>query len=157
MLGAIIPDLDYVVAAEQQNLPTPAKPTLPLHMRSTLLAGISIVARAEPEMLPMLRGHMMGDNRVRFTEIIERMITQPRRSNASSQMQCRRRWVPLCRHHRKTSRPPTDFSRERATAFGSALPTRAKKQVNITIIAIDALGIQLVFWGGIFTGNRGAI
>ncbi|MEF0941882.1 phosphopantetheine-binding protein [Rhizobium sp. BR 362] len=41
------------------KLPTLAKPILPLHMRSALLSGITIVARAGPEMLRMLRGHMM--------------------------------------------------------------------------------------------------
>jgi hypothetical protein len=39
------------------------KPILPLHLRPTLLAGVAIVERAGPEMLRMLRGHMMGDNR----------------------------------------------------------------------------------------------
>jgi hypothetical protein len=87
VLGAIIPDLDCIVAAEQQNLPTPAKPILPLYMRSALLAGIAIVERAGPEMLRMLSGHMMGENRIRFTEVIERMLAQARRSNDPSQMQ----------------------------------------------------------------------
>ena len=87
VLGAIIPDIDCIVAAEQQNLPTPAKPILPLHMRAALLAGIAIVDRAGPEMLRMLRAHMMGENRVRFTEVIERMFAQARRSNDLSQMQ----------------------------------------------------------------------
>ncbi|WP_292085759.1 TniQ family protein [Mesorhizobium sp.] len=73
VLGAIIPDLDRVVGAEQENLPTPAKPILPLHMRPALLTGIAIVERAGPEMLRMLRGHMMGDNRVRFTDSAESM------------------------------------------------------------------------------------
>ncbi|MGX9182095.1 hypothetical protein [Mesorhizobium sp. BHbdii] len=68
VLGAIIPDLDHVVAAEQENLPTPAKPILPLHLRPALLAGVAIVECAGPEMLRMLRGHMMGDNKVRFTD-----------------------------------------------------------------------------------------
>lgn len=35
----------------------------------------------------MLRGHMMGDNRVRFTDATENMIARARRSSASSQMQ----------------------------------------------------------------------
>ncbi len=87
LLGAIIPDLDCIVAAEQQNLPTPAKPILPLYMRSALLAGIAMVERAGPEMLRMLRGHMMGENRVRFIQTTERMIAQGRRSNDWSQMQ----------------------------------------------------------------------
>ncbi|TIY08645.1 MAG: hypothetical protein E5V18_04955, partial [Mesorhizobium sp.] len=87
VLGAIIPDLDRVVGAEQENLPTPAKPILPLHMRPALLAGIAIVERAGPEMLRMLRGHMIGDNRVRFTDAAENIIARARRSRASSQMQ----------------------------------------------------------------------
>ena len=87
VLGAIIPDLDHVIAEQKENLPTPAKPVLPLHLRPALLAGIAIVERAGPEMLRMLRGHMMGDNRVRFTDVTETMIARARRSRASSQMQ----------------------------------------------------------------------
>jgi len=87
VLGAIIPDLDHIVAAEQENLPTPAKPILPLHLRPALLAGVAIVERAGPEMLRMLRGHMMGDNRVRFTDATENMIARIRKSSASSQIQ----------------------------------------------------------------------
>jgi hypothetical protein len=86
VLGAIVPDLDRVVGAEQENLPTPAKPILPLHMRPALLAGIAIVERAGPEMLRMLRGHTMGDNRVRFTDSVESMIARTRKWKASSQM-----------------------------------------------------------------------
>lgn len=87
VLGAIIPDLDDVVAEQKENLPTPAKPILPLHLRPALLAGVAIVERAGPEMLQMLRGHMMGDNRARFTDAIESLIAQARRRKASSQMQ----------------------------------------------------------------------
>jgi hypothetical protein len=87
VLGAIIPDLDDVVASEQENLPTPAKPILPLQLRPALLAGVAIVERAGPEMLRMLRDHMIGDNRVRFTDAIENLIAQARRSGTSSQMQ----------------------------------------------------------------------
>ncbi|WP_083948937.1 TniQ family protein [Aminobacter aminovorans] len=87
VLGAIIPDLNHVIAEQQENLPTPAKPILPLHLRPALLAGVAIVERAGPEMLRMLRGHMMGDNRVRFTDAAENMIARARRSRASSQMQ----------------------------------------------------------------------
>ena len=87
VLGAVIPDLDDVIAERQENLPTPAKPILPLHLRPALLAGVAIVERAGPEMFRMLRGHMMGDNRVRFTDATENMIARARRSNASSQMQ----------------------------------------------------------------------
>lgn len=87
VLGAIIPDLDGIVATEQENLPTPAKPILPLYMRPALLAGVAIVDRVGPEMLRMLRGHMMGDNRVRFTDSAEGMIARTHRSITSSQMQ----------------------------------------------------------------------
>jgi hypothetical protein len=87
VLGAIVPDLDHVIAAEQGNLPTPASPILPLRMRSALLAGVAIVERGGPEMLRMLRGHLMGGNRVRFTDAAENMIAQPGRSRTSPQMQ----------------------------------------------------------------------
>lgn len=87
VLGAIIPDLDHVVARQQENLPTPAKPILPLHLRPALLAGVAIVERAGPEMLRMLRGHMIGENRARFSDATENMIAQARRSRASPQMQ----------------------------------------------------------------------
>jgi hypothetical protein len=55
VLGAIIPDLDDVVAEQQETLPTPAKPILPLHLRPALLAGVAIFERAGPEMLRMQR------------------------------------------------------------------------------------------------------
>ncbi|APH74920.1 hypothetical protein BSQ44_25900 (plasmid) [Aquibium oceanicum] len=86
VLGAIVPDLDHVIAEQQENLPTPAKPILPLQLRPALLAGVAIVERAGPEMLRMLRGHMMGDNRVRFTDAAENIIARAHRSNVSSQM-----------------------------------------------------------------------
>lgn len=87
VLGAIIPDLDDVVAAGQVNLPTPAKPILPLQLRPALLAGVAIVERAGPEMLRMLREHMMGDNKVRFSDAAENMIAQAGELRASGQMQ----------------------------------------------------------------------
>jgi hypothetical protein len=49
--------------------------------------GLAIVEHAGPEMLLMLRGHMMGDNRARFSNSIENMITQARGSRTSPQMQ----------------------------------------------------------------------
>lgn len=87
VLGAIIPDLDDVVAAEHENLPTPARPILAVHMRPALLAGVAIVERAGPEMLRMLRGHMMGDNKVRFSDATENMIVRSRRPSVTRQMQ----------------------------------------------------------------------
>lgn len=85
VLGAIIPDLDDVV--ERRILPTSASPILPLHLRPALLAGVAIVERAGPEMLRMLRGHMMGGNKVRFSGAIEEIMTHTCRSMASSQLQ----------------------------------------------------------------------
>lgn len=86
VLGAVIPDLDHVIAERQENLPTPAKRTLPLHLRLALLAGVAIVERAGPEVLRVLRGHMMGDNWVRFTDATENMIARGRKWKAPSQM-----------------------------------------------------------------------
>ena len=87
VLGAIIPDLDGIVAAEQENLPTPTSPILRIHMRPALLAELAIVERAGPEMLRMLRGHMMGDNKFRFTDAAENMIARAGKLRASGQMQ----------------------------------------------------------------------
>jgi hypothetical protein len=87
VLGAIIPDLDHVVAEQQENLPTPARPILPLPLRPALLAGVAIVERAGPEMLRMLRRHMIGENGIRFTEVAENMIARAHGSKPSSQMQ----------------------------------------------------------------------
>ncbi|BBD41341.1 hypothetical protein Amn_pc00560 (plasmid) [Aminobacter sp. Y103A] len=87
VLGAIVPDLDDVVATDHESLPTPASPILPLHLRPALLAGVTIVERAGPEMLRMLGGHMMGGNRTRFSDSAENMIARARRSRTSSQMQ----------------------------------------------------------------------
>ncbi|MCT8999876.1 TniQ family protein [Chelativorans intermedius] len=86
VLGAIIPDFDHVVAQQQENLPSPAKPILPLHLRPALLAGVAIVERAGPEMLRMLRGHMMGQNRVRFIDAAENMIARASGPPVSPQM-----------------------------------------------------------------------
>jgi hypothetical protein len=87
VLGVIIPDLDGVIAEAQENLPTPASPILRLRMRPALLAGVAIVERGGPEMLRMLRSHMMGENRFRFTETAERLIAQAGRRRCSPQMQ----------------------------------------------------------------------
>jgi hypothetical protein len=56
-------------------------------MRPALLAGVAIFERAGPEMLRMLAGHMIGDNRFRFTDAAETMLAQARRPISSSQMQ----------------------------------------------------------------------
>ncbi|WP_255876615.1 hypothetical protein [Sinorhizobium fredii] len=87
MLGAIIPDLDDVVATERRSLPTPANPILPLHLRPALLAGVAIVERAGPEMLKMLRAKMMGQNQARFSSAIDEIMNHTCRSVASSQLQ----------------------------------------------------------------------
>ena len=86
VLGAIIPGLDHVIAAEHDNLPTPASPILPLHIRPALLAGVAIVEHAGPEMLRMLCDHMMCDNRARFSRAVENMTTGTQESYASGQM-----------------------------------------------------------------------
>ncbi|PJR12737.1 TniQ family protein [Sinorhizobium meliloti] len=85
VLGAIIPDLDDAI--ERRSLPTPAHPILPLPLRPALLAGVAMVERSGPEMLKMLRRHMMGQNQVRFSSAIDEIATHPCRSMASSQLQ----------------------------------------------------------------------
>lgn len=87
LLGAVIPDLDNVIAKETSFPPSPKRPILPLHIRPALLAGVSMVERAGPEMLKMLRGHTFGHNRNNFTETAERLIAQASGSRTSRQMQ----------------------------------------------------------------------
>ncbi len=79
VLGAIIPELDGLVAAKPVSLPTSGTPILPLCLRPALLAGVAIVDRAGPGMLPMLQSHTIGDNRARFGETAERVIAHARK------------------------------------------------------------------------------
>ena len=86
VLGALIPDLDDAV--ERQSLQSSAIPILSLHLRPALLAGVAIVGRSGPEMLELLCGQMMGENKARFRSAIEEIISSSTcRSTASSQMQ----------------------------------------------------------------------
>jgi hypothetical protein len=87
VLGAIIPELDALVAGERGSLPTSGNPILPLRLRAALLAGVAIVEHAGPEMLRMLHNHTIGANRGRFADLAERMIGDARRPRAMSQMQ----------------------------------------------------------------------
>ena len=52
VLGAIIPELDDLVAAKPASLPTSGTPILPLYLRPALLAGVATIDRAGPGMLP---------------------------------------------------------------------------------------------------------
>ncbi len=74
VLGAVIPDLDGVLARERSFSPSPKHPILPLRIRPALLAGVSIVERADPEMLKMLQAHTFGHNRNRFIEETDHLI-----------------------------------------------------------------------------------
>ena len=74
VLGAIIPDLDDVIAREESFPPSTRNPILPLHIRPALLAGVAIVERAGPEMLKMLQTHTFGHNRSRFIETTDHLI-----------------------------------------------------------------------------------
>ena len=87
VLGAIIPELDDLVAVNPASLPTPGTPILPLYLRPALLAGVAIVDRAGPGMLPMLQDHTMGDNRARFGELAEKTIAHARKPRPFLQWQ----------------------------------------------------------------------
>jgi TniQ len=87
VLGAIVPGFDDMIAAEREKLSTPARPIIPLHLRPALLAGVAIVERTGPEMLRMLHGHTMGDNRIRFSNLADRVTVQTCQLQAPSQMQ----------------------------------------------------------------------
>ncbi|WP_029064442.1 TniQ family protein [Labrenzia sp. DG1229] len=87
VLGAIIPDLDDVIAREASFPPSPKNPILPLHIRPALLAGVAIVERAGPEMLKMLQAHTFGHNRNRFIEATDHLINPPFGLPSPRQMQ----------------------------------------------------------------------
>ena len=86
VLGVIIPDLDEVMQSEVSKLPSPASPILPMHLRPALLAGVAIVQHAGPEMLRMLSGHMMGENKARFDSAIEELLDCAHQSHGPSQL-----------------------------------------------------------------------
>lgn len=86
VLGVIIPDLDEVMQIEISKLPSPVSPILPLYLRPALLAGVAIVQHAGPEMLDMLSGHMMVENKTRFDSAIEEILDCSRQSLGPSQL-----------------------------------------------------------------------
>lgn len=86
VLGVIIPDLDDVLRVQNSKLPSRASTFLPLHLRPALLAGVAIVQRSGPEMLHMLRSHMMGENKARFGSAIDEIVDCARQSRTSSQL-----------------------------------------------------------------------
>ena len=80
VLGVIIPDLDEAMQMEVSNRPSPASPILHMYLRPALLVGVAIVQHAGPEMLRMLSGHMMGENKARFDSAIEEVLDCSRQS-----------------------------------------------------------------------------
>lgn len=76
VLGAIIPELDDIVADRLISLPSTARPILPLHLRPALLAGVAMVELIGPAMLEMLETHTLGENRNRFGNLVARMTGQ---------------------------------------------------------------------------------
>ncbi len=90
--GAIIPDLDDVIAKEGPFPPSPKHPVLPLHIRPALPAGVAIVERAGPEMLKMLQAHTFGHSRNRFMEATDHLIHPASGLPSPRRMQSIRDW-----------------------------------------------------------------
>ena len=87
VVGAIIPEFDELVAAEPGSLPKSGTPTLPLGLRLALLAGVAVVDRAGPGILPMLQKHTMGDNRTRFGDLADKSMADARKPRQFLQWQ----------------------------------------------------------------------
>lgn len=51
-----------------------------------IIAGVAIAQHAGPEMLRMLSGHMIGENKARFDGAIEEILDCSRQSLGSSQL-----------------------------------------------------------------------
>lgn len=87
ILGAVIPDLDVLLAKRTTFPFSPKHPILPLDIRPALLAGVAIVERAGPAMLKMLQGHMMGENKNRFIMATDHLISPAFEWGPPQQMQ----------------------------------------------------------------------
>lgn len=75
ILGAVIPDLDAILAKQTSFAFSPKNPILPLNVRPALLAGVAIIERAGPPMLKMLQGHMLGENKNRFVMATDHLVS----------------------------------------------------------------------------------
>lgn len=87
LLGAIVPDLDAVLATQTPFLFSPKHPILPLHIRPALLAGVAIIDRTGPAILTMLQRHMIGENRTRFAMATDHLISPTFEWEPPQQMQ----------------------------------------------------------------------
>jgi hypothetical protein len=87
LLGVVVPEIDALVADRRINLPSPARPILPLWLRPTLLAAVSLVERRGPAMLAWLRSKTVGQNRTRFGELATPMLGIPTAPEALSLLQ----------------------------------------------------------------------
>jgi hypothetical protein len=71
LLGAIVPDLDAILATRTSFPVSPKHPIPPLNIRPALLAGVAIVDRASPATMKMPQRHMSGENKTRFVMATE--------------------------------------------------------------------------------------
>jgi hypothetical protein len=76
VLGAVVPGFNELALANERGLPIPTidRPILPLPFRIALLAGVSIVERAGPEIVLEPQRRTIGANRVLFAKIAAGMI-----------------------------------------------------------------------------------
>jgi len=74
VLGAVVPGFNELANERGLPIPTIDRPILPLPFRIALLAGVSIVERAGPEIVPELQRRTIGANRVLFAKIAAGMI-----------------------------------------------------------------------------------
>lgn len=74
LLGAIVPDLDAILATRTSFPFSPKHPILPLAIRPALLAGVAIIDRAGPAMMKMLQRHMLGENKTRFVMATDHLV-----------------------------------------------------------------------------------
>ncbi len=86
VLGALIPELDDVIAEMRVALPSPASPILPLHLRPALLAGVAIVERSGPAMIEMLQSRLIGENRSRFAQLAGSIVASAQRARPPMQL-----------------------------------------------------------------------
>ncbi len=76
MLGLVIPEFDRLAMAEPNTIANSGKPILPLRLHPFLLAGVAVVLESGPEMLDLLRRHVIGVRRELFDAFAAEAITQ---------------------------------------------------------------------------------
>jgi hypothetical protein len=74
VLDLVVPGFDRIVAETGATIPPPDRPILPLSLRSTLLAGVSILERSGPKSIAELHSRTIGAHHANFGKIVAAIL-----------------------------------------------------------------------------------